>query len=392
VLAGKAAGATARAAQWGKAGERSAHETMAEIENRPLNVEDNVDKRGKLQITDPFSEEHGKALANTKREEAFKGVLSQKIPGVNWSNRTFHVFLNKLRAESYDGLIHQLEKMTGRKANDHELGILAHYVNVATGRGNFGNLATSLEVLAKLMWSPRLFASRLQYLLLNPIWHDARGGLAPAARTLVVGEYLRSGAGLGLALSLAAMAGAKIELDRRSKDFGKVRIGNTRLDLMAGLQQPFVLANQLWTGKQKTQRGKVLPIRGKVPYGAPTARELVSRFALSKATPAIGVGLNIASGQTTTGQPTTPLNEALTAFLPLSPSDIQDAAQAEGMPNEIALSLLALGGAGVGTYAPSSQREKDAFRMKLERRDRALLHGDVPQAYRLTRELQRGPF
>jgi hypothetical protein len=391
VAASKSLAELVKVAQWGRRGELAAHETMTEIENHPLNVEDNVNKRGGLELTNPFADEYG-TLTNTAKEEAFKGVLAKNIPGVNWSDRTFHVFLNKLRAESYYALINQLEKITGRKATDAELKVMANYVNIASGRGATGGFIKSFEGLSKILWSPRLFMSRLQMLSGQPLWHGITRDAAPVARALIAKEYAASLSGLALALSLAGMAGAVIEVDPRSKDFGKLRFGNTRIDLMASLQQPFVLGSQLIAGSQKTSKGKVVPIRGKVPYGQPGAWDLMGRFGRAKLTPSIGIGVNVAGGQTITGQPTTPINEALTAFLPLSPSDVMDAMQAQGVPVKVAASMLALMGAGVGTYQPVTQQAKDAYMQTMQRRDRALLHGDIPKAYRLTRKLQTGPY
>lgn len=390
IAAARAGEALYQAAKWGKIGERHAYETMSEIENRPLNVEDNVDARGKLERTDPFGDPN--KLTVTNREEAFRGVLARKIPGVKWSDRTFHIFLNKLRTEVYDGLIHQLERFTGRKATDGELKILAHYVNVASGRGTWpGGVAHGFDALAKIFWSPRLFASRVQYLLGEPLWH-VRGGLSPVARALVLSQYARSGAGLASALSLALMAGATIESDPKSKDFGKIRFGNTRIDLMAGLQQSAVLVNQLVSGQQTTQRGTVMPIRGNVPYGRPDARDLMKQFVFGKATPFIQTTINALSGSTSTGQPTTLTNEILNSFAPLFLSDIHDALQAEGVPQRILGLTTAILGAGVGTYQPVTTREKNMYRRTLLERDDALLHGDFPEAYRLTAELGRGPY
>jgi hypothetical protein len=381
------------AARLGKQGELAAHETMTDIYNHPLNVEDNVIKRSGLELTDPFAEEYG-ALNNTKVEEAFKGVLAKKLPGVEWSNRTFHVFLNKLRAESLYALVNQLEKITGRKATDGELKVIGNYINIASGRGATGGFIKSFEGMSKIFWSPRLFMSRLQLLSGQPLWRGITHNASPVARALIAKEYGASLSGLALALSLGGMIGAKIILDRRSKDFGKLQFGNTHIDLMAGLQQPFVLGSQIIAGEQKTSKGKVIPIRGRIPYGQPSAWDLMGRFGRAKLTPGLGIGVNVATGSTITGQPTSPLNEALTAFLPLSPGDVVDAMQSDGVSTTqgAGASVLALLGAGVGTYRPVTGAEKEDYRQTLERRDKALLHGDIPKAAHLTRKLWKGPY
>lgn len=51
-------------------------------------------------------------------------------------------------------------------------------------------------------------------------------------------------------MSLASAAGATVGLDPRSADFAKIKIGNTRYDLLGGMQQNVVLAARLLSGEK----------------------------------------------------------------------------------------------------------------------------------------------
>ncbi len=111
---------------------------------------------------------------------------------------------------------------------------------------------------------------------------------------------------------------------------------------------------------------------------------MISRFLWSKLGPAPGAAVNVAAGQDPTGKPTTAVNEALNFALPLGPQDIAKTMEAQGVPKKLALSLVAAGGMGVSSYASTSAEQHAAYRRRLERRDKALLQGDISKAYRLT--------
>jgi hypothetical protein len=47
-----------------------------------------------------------------------------------------------------------------------------------------------------------------------------------------------------------------VEIDPRSTDFGKIKVGNIRWDIWGGFQQWVRVASQLATGERKTGKGK----------------------------------------------------------------------------------------------------------------------------------------
>jgi hypothetical protein len=210
----------------GKAGELAAYEEMAKITNRPANLLDNRDQRSGVAVLDP------NAVETSKREEAFRGVLVQKFPGIKWSERTFHIYLNKLRTEVLDSLVGQLEKMTGRKATDAELKVLGNYINIASGRGSWGKYNTALDAASKVLWSPRLLTSRLEFLMGQPLVHNLlKEGKLPEVRALIAKEYAQSAGGLATLLSLG-LAGAKIEIGASPNLVNAFRV--VRIDPFAG--------------------------------------------------------------------------------------------------------------------------------------------------------------
>jgi len=331
-------------------------------------------RNSKLEITEP-----GGRMSS--REEVFRSSLAEHIPGVKASERAYTTVLNKLRADSFDALTGLAEKMTGRKLTPGEDKLFANYINIASGRGAMGRFAPAANALSKFFWSPRLAVSRVQYLAGQPIWGNLKAGGAPAVRALIAAEYARTLTGMAVMVGLAKAAGADVELDPRSGNFG-IRFGNTRIDITAGLKSYINFFSRIITNKIKTQKGEIKTLGQDVV--TPKAGELTWKMLRGKLAPAYGSGFNVLEHELPTGEPTTLINELLGFYAPLSPQDVGDALQTQGMPQKTALSLLAIGGMSVQNYEHMSAADKNAIRARLEQRDQALMRGDVNTAFRLS--------
>ncbi len=277
----------------------------------------------------------------TKMEEAFMSRLAKSIPGVERSNRAFVTFLNKLRADSFDALVNRME-LGGPKLESAELQAVANYINVATGRGDMGRAAAAAETLATVFFSPRLVTSRFQLLAGQPAWRGTS-----RTRRAVAAEYGRFLAGMAVVYGLANLAGADLESDPRSSDFGKLKFGNTRVDPLGGLSQGTVLLSRLTSGETKTGQSEVKDIRGKVPFGESTSADVIWRFLRSKLAPVPAVALDLASGSNVVGEPVTAGDAAARLVVPLSFSDIYDVMKEQGVPAGTALGMLSVFGFGL---------------------------------------------
>lgn len=322
--------------------EKKTLEMDVALRNRPLAA---FGEASKLELT-----RHGDNLG--PREEAIRSRLSDKIPGLKGSNRAFVTFLNMQRAFMFDALV---QSLPGTPTLEQGRAI-ANVVNVASGRGAAGKFAPAMSALAVPLWSPRLLLSRFQLLAGQPFYKGDT-----ATRTRIAKEYGRFLIGLGGVYALAKLAGLwmpddekpQIEADPRSSDFGKVRIGSTRIDPLAGLSQVTVLLSRLISGETKrSTSGEIVPIRGEhVPYGSGTAADVVARFLRSKLSPTIGVPLDILSGENAVGEPVTPASAAKGLLVPLSFQDIYETLKQRGVPSAAAIGLLSIFGMGVQTYA-----------------------------------------
>jgi len=149
--------------------------------------------------------------------------------------------------------------------------------------------------------------------------------------------------------------GAKVEKDPRSSDFGKIQIGNTRLDPLAGLAQVTTFLKRLQSGKLKTTDGSLKPAR---------SGETTWNFIRSKFTPILGAAFDtrdILVGQKPpAGHPQIlaktsknfPYVEGVIPQLvvPLGFRDVQEVMQEQGVPKGLAIELLNLFGWGMQHY------------------------------------------
>lgn len=287
------------------------------------------------------------------QEEAIRSQLASKIPGlrkgIDASNRAFITMLNQQRAEMFDEMVRSLPGTPTVEQGK----ALAFLVNAATGRGNIKSVAKHMETAGLFIWSPRLLISRAQLLVGGGLHKGDRH-----TRKIIIKQYARALSGLAVVYALGVMAGGEIEDDPRSTDFGKVKLGPTRVDPLAGLSQMTVLLSREISGKRKDFKGNIVPIRGEnVPYGADTATDLVVRFLRNKMTPLIGAAADILNQEDFKGDPITPGSIAQNLLIPMSFGDIAEAMQEHGATKGTALAMLSILGMGLNTY-----QDKDSTR------------------------------
>ena len=336
--------------------EQTQFEVFQNIENR-TNSQSGLYKRAGLQLTS-FD---GKLSA---MEEAYMSRWAQYIPGVNRSEKAYIAFLNRLRADSFDAMTATLGKRG--TISDPEAKLIANFVNVATGRGDLGMASAAAVPLATVFFSPRYVVSRFQLLNLQPL---RKGVLTKGqyitqtkrVRAQIALEYARTLIGLGIMYALWTSLGGEVEDDPLSSDFGKFRIGDTRIDPLFGLAQATTLMSRLAAGEKKTISGDIVPIRGEdVPYGAQTADDVIKQFLRTKLAPVTGSAVDLIVGKDVLGRPVTLGSEAQELIIPMAYRDIYDTMRKQGIPKGTALGLLSIFGMGVQNYDDEKRGERTA--------------------------------
>jgi len=216
----------------------------------------------------------------------------------------YGTYLNQLRNKVATRTLEQWEA-SGQPLQAADVDALIDGINVFTGRGNLGQFFEKASpVLSATFWSPRLAVSRFQ-----AIGTAVRGGTldvafrntpgARARRELAKDMVAFVGTGAAILGAMKAFGVATVELDPRSTDFGKGRVGNTRFDFWGGFQSTARFVAQVSTAQTKVlsgpQAGRIrqgLPhigAKGKVVGGEPSAKReaITMRFIRSKLAPGL---------------------------------------------------------------------------------------------------------
>ncbi len=301
----------------------------------------------------------------SKQEEIMQSKLIKSaekvLPGLAGSNRAYITFLNELRADSFDVMATGLSKHGD--VTLEEAKIIANYVNIATGRGNLGVFEQAAQGLNVAFFAPRYVASRFQLLgglFTTPV--KAVFGKNKRVHRLIVKEYARYIIGMGMVYALAALTldDEEFEFDPRSSDFGKIKIGKTRLDPLSGISQVTVLLSRIISGQVKSSiTGQINPIRGEdVGFGRRTTAGVIGSFLRYKLSPMFGTTLNLLTGKDPVGQPFGPKDLPKSLLIPLAMREILETMQEQGIPSGPTLSLLAIFGMGIQTYGSQTKKPK----------------------------------
>ncbi len=276
----------------------------------------------------------------SKMEEPYMTRFARWIPGIKQSERAYVFSANDFRSRIWEGYMSLFERLGATELDYREL---AKLINAATGRGSMPQQLTGASpLLNAIFFSPRLQLGRLQVPLMMA--SPSRIVRKEATKTLV--RFLASGASVLSAASIGV--GVTVEKDPRSSDFGKMRIGDTRLDIWGGYVQYARFIAQLITAQRKDpETGKITELN---------RRQVVDRFLQSKYSPAFGLLNDIFAGRSYMGEkmtldPADLSTQARNRLVPMFIQDMIDAIEEEGILGGF-LALPGFAGVGITSYSP----------------------------------------
>ncbi len=289
-----------------------------------------------------------------EREERFASQWAEIVPGVRQSARAYTGFANKYRMDIFDTLVQDAQKLGLNPQKDRDLSMkIAKFVNSATGRGSLGDFERSAVLLNAFFFSPRLMASRIGILtkLLDPRFYYKE---SPFIRK----EFLKtalSWLGTGLTImGIAKLMGAEVGDDPISSDFGKEKIGITRIDHWGGFQPYIRMLAQVISGKYKSSTtGKIMTLGE--GYRPLTRLEILQRQVESKEAPVFSFITELLKGQTFEGKKINIPKEVALRFVPMLVQDLYDVIKDN--PEATPAVLLASFGVGVQTYKPKKGKK-----------------------------------
>lgn len=290
--------------------------------------------------------------------EMFESAILGKVAPYKASGRAYEMAGNMQRVQVADDILTGLERF-GEPLDDDAVRIVTDYVNAATGRGS-SKFTKSLQAL-QVMWAPRLVGGRMELLAGRPLIKAALYGAKTGDYRLmrrVAEDYAAFGAMTTAVLAAAKLAGAEVDVtDPGSADWLKIKLGDTRIDMLGGFQQPTRFLYRMYGAMMESASEKESNQR---------PSEIAIRFGRSKLNPLFGEAANwlIYDREDYIGDKVTPLSTAINLTTPLS---LREGVKTtlEGSPEAAALGFfLNVFGIGASTYKdePKSRRRRSRSR------------------------------
>lgn len=297
-------------------------------------------------------------------EEAYPSHLPEKIPvlgrAYKASEAAYTGFTHRTRADVFDKMI-DIAKKSGVELDDTQLQSIGKLVNSLTGRGNLGRLEPAANAVNNIFFSPRFLKSQID-VLTQPL--TGAGG-SNFVRKQAALNLLKVIGGTAAVLATArAVKKDSVELDPRSSDFGKIRVGDTRFDVSGGSASLLTLAARLATMKSKSSTtGQVTPLNartrsGEPKFGAKTGKDVFFDFVENKASPASSVVLDLLKGSTREGAKPTIANEARNLFEPLPVANYRELKNNPKSANIVLAMMADALGISTNTYSAKKKRTR----------------------------------
>lgn len=317
-----------------------------------------------------------------KREEQFMSSFLDRIPGISHSQRAYVGFLNKLRMDMFDNLMTKAE-MAGEDVglDSKVLKDIANVVNSFTGGASVGSVETAVPALNAAFFSPRKIKSTIN--MLNPMTYiDPK--TSKTARKAAIRNLIGSVSMSAALISLARMFGSdEPEKDPRSTNFGKIKVGDTRVDVTGGNSAYAVLLARILSRSTKTQRGKVKKL-GTGMFDV-SAWDLASKSVRYKLSPNASFLVDTITGSNAIGEERTIFESAIDRFKPMFLRDLWELAESD-TSGKIPLAMLALFGAGMNTYS-SEIRDNDVYKFVMQYSN-AMKSGNIEEKKRIRKSIR----
>jgi hypothetical protein len=239
------------------------------------------------------------AVAPSERPEWYMSHYPEKTPVlghlVRMGNRNYVETMNSFTQVIWDKLRAQ-DVINGVEPTEEQLTLRGKWLMSMSGRPEIGGVVGRriAPIASGGFFAPRFAVSR--FTSSTYLRHLASGD--PVAREVGRNTAIAFASLIGTniaALTLLKLAlgdKVEIELDPRSPDWGKGRIGNTRIDLWAGYQQAARFLVQMTLGQYKTQAGKIKETK---------RLDTVGRFIRGKENPLVSLISDLYKGKTYEG-------------------------------------------------------------------------------------------
>jgi len=287
----------------------------------------------------------------SKSEEQFPTSLPGKIPALGRlfkaSEAAFEGSAMRMRTGLYDLISDMAQKNGVDMTQKYQIESIGTIINSLTARGQWGKRGES-PIVKLILWAPKMLKGNIDVLTAH-LGQD----ISPFARKQAAINLTKIVMTSATIMTLAnAIKPGSAELDPRSSNFGKIKLGNTTYDFTGGASSLVVLAARQISGSTKSSSTGLIKEFG-TEFGQQTRFDSLIDFLTGKTTPPIGAMISFMKGTTPTGDRATLGNVAKNILLPIS---IQNAIKLKDDSSANAILGVILDGFGINasTYVAGS--------------------------------------
>lgn len=287
-------------------------------------------------------------------EEAYPSSFPEKIPVAGRlfkaSEFAYNGFLTRLRADIADAYAALAEANGVNLKSSSEAQAIGSLINSLTGRGH-ALLGKTNDIINASLFSPKSLQSNIDFLTLN-----AFDKMTSFARKQAAINVLKVVGGIAGILAIAkALKPDSVELDPRSSDFGKIKIGNTRFEVMGGMSSIATLLGRLISGSSKSSSSGAITLLDGSGYNKQTRLTVLGTYFGNKLSPVASVAKDLLTGQDRNDTPPTVKGEAANLLLPLPISNaIELVKSSDSWAIKITAALADGFGIATNTYGDST--------------------------------------
>lgn len=239
-------------------------------------------------------------------EEAFPSAFPEKIPLFGRlyqaSQTAYTGFLYRMRADIADQLLDTATAQGLNTANKVEMESIGKLINSLTGRGYLGSAEKVSKELNTLFFSPKMLKANLDFLTAHQLQKDVTPFVRKQAATNLVKVVTGVATIMGIAETLHP---GSIELDPRSANFGKIKIGETRFDISGGMSSIVTLAARILKNSTKSSTTNKVTKLNTDKFGSQTTMDVLQKFTENKASPIASVLMDLLNRKDRDGKPVT---------------------------------------------------------------------------------------
>ncbi len=234
-----------------------------------------------------------------ERPEWYMSQYPEQVPIlghlIRMGNRNYVETMNVMMQSIWDKLRAQ-DVLNGFKPSKADLRLRGKWLMSMSGRPEIGGVVGRriAPIATGFFFAPRFAVSRFS----SPTYLRMLASGDPVAREVgrntakAFASFIGTNIAVLALLKLAFGDKVTVELDPRSPDWGKGRIGNLRIDLWAGYQQAARFLVQMTLGQYKTQAGKIKEAE---------RLETIGRFIRGKENPLVSLISDLYKGRTYEG-------------------------------------------------------------------------------------------